>query len=181
MKRDSRNKSSLALSFKKETKAFFFEKKRQKTFAFWVACGGGSGAFPWAPGSAGSSVGLIIGLLLLKHSHILLLAGAVIATAGGYIAIRKLLSTEEADADPGWIVIDEIAGQMIALLALHRITWLGVALAFGLFRLFDVFKPGPVGWADRQGGARGIMADDVIAGALAALALLAAQAALPLT
>ncbi len=170
----------MVLSFKKERKAFFFEKKKQKTFVFWVACGGGSGAFPWAPGSAGSLVGLAIGLLLVRQSHILLLAGALFATAAGYAAIRKLLSAEEADADPGWIVIDEIAGQMIALLALHRITWLSVALAFALFRLFDITKPGPIGWADRQGGAWGIMADDIIAGAFAALALLAAQAALPL-
>jgi len=170
----------LVLSFKKEQKPFFFEKKKQKTFAFFIACGFGSGAFPYAPGSAGSLVGLAIGLLLLKQSHILLLAGAIIATAGGYQAIRKLLSAEEADADPGWIVIDEIAGQMIALLPLHRITWLGVALSFALFRLFDIWKPGPVGWADKQGGPWGIMADDVIAGALAALVLLAAQATLPL-
>jgi phosphatidylglycerophosphatase A len=161
-------------------KHFFFEKKKQKTFAFWVACGGGSGAFPWAPGSAGSLVGLIIGLVLLKQSHILLLAGAIVATIGGYASIRKTLSAEQANADPGWIVIDEIAGQMIALLALHHITWLGATLSFALFRLFDVLKPGPVGWADKQGGPWGIMADDIIAGALAAVTLLAAQATLPL-
>jgi phosphatidylglycerophosphatase A len=164
-----------------ERKAFFFEKKKQKTFAFWVACGFGSGAFPWAPGTAGSLVGLALGLLLLKISLPLLFLGAAIATLAGYAAIRATLSSAEADADPGWIVIDEIAGQMLTLVTLHRITPLGVLLAFGLFRLFDVTKPGPVGWADRQGGAAGIMADDIIAGALAALVLLAVQAVIPLS
>jgi len=125
-------------------------------------------------------VGLLLGVALLRLSPWALAAGAAVAALAGYAAISALLSAKEADADPGWIVIDEIAGQMLALLALHRIGWMGVALAFGLFRLFDVVKPGPVGWADRQGGAWGIMADDVIAGALAALVLLIVQTAVPL-
>jgi phosphatidylglycerophosphatase A len=149
-------------------KHFFFEKKKQKTFAFWVACGGGSGAFPWAPGSAGSLVGLIIGLVLLKQSHILLLAGAIVATIGGYASIRKTLSAEQANADPGWIVIDEIAGQSLSMLALPHPTILGVLAAFALFRLFDITKPGPIGWADRRTGAAAIMADDLLAGLAAA-------------
>ena len=75
------------------------------------------------------------------------------------------------EGDPGWVVIDEIAGQWIAMLALPRPTWLGLLAAFALFRLLDILKPGPVGWADRQGGAVGVMADDVIAGAIAAIVL----------
>jgi phosphatidylglycerophosphatase A len=169
----------LLLSFKKEG-FVFFEKKKRKTFAFWLACGFGSGASPLAPGTAGSLVGLMIGLLLLEVSLPLLVLGTIIATATGYAAIRATLTHAEADADPGWIVIDEIAGQMLTMVTLHRITPLGVLLAFGLFRLFDVLKPGPIGWADRQGGAAGIMADDLIAGALAAPVLLAAQSAIPL-
>jgi phosphatidylglycerophosphatase A len=89
-------------------------------------------------------------------------------------------STKGAHDDPGWIVIDEIAGQMLALLALHRISLIGVGLAFALFRLFDISKLGPIGWADRQGGAVGIMGDDILAGAAAALIVLAVQALLPL-
>jgi phosphatidylglycerophosphatase A len=75
-------------------------------------------------------------------------------------------------ADPGWIVIDEFAGQWIAMLPL--IVWpgvIGLIAAFGLFRLFDITKPGPVGWADRRHDAVGVMADDVIAGAIAAAIL----------
>jgi phosphatidylglycerophosphatase A len=47
--------------------------------------------------------------------------------------------------------------------------WPGIVTAFLAFRLFDIWKPGPVGWADRQQGALGVMADDLIAGWLAAL------------
>ncbi len=79
--------------------------------------------------------------------------------------------------DPGWIVIDEIAGQMLALLGLHRLSLVGVASAFLLFRLFDIGKPGPIGWADRQGGSAGIMADDLLAGAASACLLVLGQLA----
>ena len=50
-----------------------------------------------------------------------------------------------------------------------------ISYPFALFRLFDITKPGPIGWADRQGGAFGIMADDVLAGLAAALLLAAAR------
>ncbi|WP_421991211.1 phosphatidylglycerophosphatase A [Roseococcus sp.] len=62
------------------------------------------------------------------------------------------------------------AGQSLALAAATG--WVGVLLAFALFRAFDILKPGPVGWADRQKGPFGVMADDVIAGAMAAAVLL---------
>jgi len=48
--------------------------------------------------------------------------------------------------------------------------------AFVLFRLFDIWKPGPVGWADRRGGATGVMLDDLIAGVFAALGVVALAA-----
>ncbi|WP_376092184.1 phosphatidylglycerophosphatase A [Roseomonas sp. CCTCC AB2023176] len=53
----------------------------------------------------------------------------------------------------------------------------GVVLAFALFRLFDIAKPGPVGWADRRAGAMGVMLDDVIAGAMAGAVIVAVRAA----
>jgi phosphatidylglycerophosphatase A len=138
------------------------------TPGWWVASGFGSGASPVAPGTAGSLVGLAPALVV---------AAILLATAGGLWAIhaatgQAMFGHTEADHDdPGWIVVDEIAGQMIALLALHKISLIGVALAFALFRLFDISKPGPIGWADRQGGAAGIMADDLLAGVAAALVL----------
>ena len=80
---------------------------------------------------------------------------------------------------PGWIVIDEVAGQMLALLAVPRASGPWLLAAFALFRLFDIAKPGPVGWADRHGGVAGIMADDLLAGAASGLVLLVASLAWP--
>ncbi|HVB67502.1 MAG TPA: phosphatidylglycerophosphatase A, partial [Acetobacteraceae bacterium] len=73
--------------------------------------------------------------------------------------------------DPGFVVIDEVAGQWVALLGLARPGVWGLLAGFALFRLLDVTKPGPVGWADRQGGAWGVMGDDLIAGAVVAVVL----------
>ena len=136
---------------------------------------------PWAPGTAGSLVGLAIGTVYLREAPAGLAYGVVFATLAGLWAIpratgQSLLGRQVDHDDPGWVVIDEIAGQMLALLGLHRISAAGLALAFALFRLFDIAKPGPIGWADRQGGAIGIMADDLLAGGLAALMLLGIQA-----
>ncbi len=142
--------------------------------ATFIAAGFGSGAAPRAPGTAGSVVGLLAGLALWFAWPPLLPAGVLVAVFGGLWAIRVATglpwrASAPADHDdPGWIVIDEVAGQMLALMGLHRFTWAGVVAAFVLFRLFDIVKPGPVGWADRRGGAGGIMLDDVFAGLLAA-------------
>ena len=154
-------------------------------FAHIVAAGFGAGAAPRAPGTAGSLVGLALGGLLLHASPSLLFAGIVLATYGGLWAIRAatflpLPAPQDAatHADPGWIVIDVVAGQMLALVALHRASLPGLLAGFALFRLFDITKPGPIGWADRQGGAAGIMADDLLAGFASALCLLLLQAVL---
>ena len=86
----------------------------------------------------------------------------------GWLALRAMPEDAVA-ADPGWVVVDEGAGQALALAALPAGGGvLGVALAFVLFRLFDITKPGPVGWADRRAGPGGVMLDDLVAGALAA-------------
>ena len=83
------------------------------------------------------------------------------------------------DHDPSEIVIDEVCGQWIALLPVMfgasrmgadvLALWPGWIAAFVLFRLFDITKWGPVGWADRMHGPTGVMLDDVIAGVFAAL------------
>jgi phosphatidylglycerophosphatase A len=157
----------------------------QLRLARTVAIGFGSGASPKAPGTAGSLAGLILGAALMRASPLLLLAGVLAATYGGLWSIRTVLpAPDRADPqaghdDPGWIVIDEIAGQMLALLALQRLSIAGLAAAFALFRLFDITKPGPIGWADRQSGPAAIMADDLLAGAATALILVLIHLLLP--
>ena len=144
----------------------------------FIASGFGSGLAPKAPGTFGSLAGLVIGCLLLAFGgHVALIIGFIIATLLGTYAIGRL---PEATQDPGWIVIDEIAGQMLPLLALVRVTFWGALVAFLLFRLFDILKPGPVGWADKRKDEYGIMGDDLIAGLLALLVLLILCRFLPL-
>ncbi|RAI56269.1 phosphatidylglycerophosphatase A family protein [Roseicella frigidaeris] len=143
--------------------------------AWLVATLGGIGRLRPAPGSWGSAA--VLPAALLGPGWCLGLG--LLLTLLGYWASLRLLG-EDAPADPGWVVVDEGAGQLLTLAALPAGAGLpGVALAFLLFRLFDITKPGPVGWADRQHGARGIMLDDLIAGGLAALPLLALRGLLP--
>ncbi len=151
------------------------------TPARFVAAGFGSGFFPVAPGTAGSVVGLAIGTALLWRAPGLLPVAALVSAAAGLWATRNATglpwrATTKADHDdPGWVVIDEIAGQLCALLPLGGLHWLWIAAAFALFRLLDITKPGPIGWLDRQGGAASIMADDILAGILTAVIIAAAR------
>ena len=134
------------------------------TAARLIASGFGCGFAPTAPGTVASAVTLLPGVLLLHISPALLAVAALLTTLAGLWAIRAT----QIDGDPGWVVIDEVAGQLIALCGLAYVSLAGVLAAFLIFRLLDIVKPGPIGWADRQGGATGIMADDLIAGAIAA-------------
>ena len=145
------------------------------TFARLIASGCGTGFAPVAAGTAASAAAVLVGGGLLLMSPYLLGAAALLACGSGLWAIQRA----QVDGDPGWVVIDEFAGQWIALLGLARVTPVGLLAAFALFRLFDITKPGPVGWADRQHGAFGIMADDVIAGAIVAAILYAARLCWP--
>jgi phosphatidylglycerophosphatase A len=140
-------------------------------FARFLASGAGIGFAPVAPGTVASAVALPIGATLFYVSPWLLLAAAVGATIGGVWAIRAA----RIDDDPGWVVIDEFAGQWFALLGLGALSVAGAIAAFALFRVLDIVKPGPVGWADRRHDAVWVMADDVVAGVLAAVVLWLAQ------
>jgi phosphatidylglycerophosphatase A len=129
-----------------------------------IASGFGSGFAPFAPGTAGSLAALGLGVPMLLGPGWVLPAAIVLATLAGLWAIGPAGGGD----DPGWVTIDEFAGQWIAMLPLASPSPLGLAAAFALFRLFDITKPGPIGWADRQPGAVGVMADDLIAGGMAA-------------
>jgi phosphatidylglycerophosphatase A len=146
--------------------------------AKWVATVGGVGYLRPAPGTWGSLAALPLAWLIHAIGGFPLLAVAVVATfAKGWWA-TSVMTKGSANHDPSEIVIDEVAGQFIALLPLSysawsmgldiTVLWPGWIAAFMLFRLFDISKPGPVGWADRRGDAMGVMLDDVIAGAFAA-------------
>ena len=107
-------------------------------------------------------------------------AGFVVATLAGFWAVPHYLRATGGD-DPSEVVIDEVAGQLLALsftvipLSRHGMpdlltgAWPGWVVPFLLFRLFDIWKPWLVGRADRMGGAKGVMLDDLWAGLFAGL------------
>lgn len=139
----------------------------------FLGLGLGSGLFPKAPGTAGSlAVLLLYPLWLVLGLGYSILAILLMSLVGIYICGRtaELMRVH----DDGRIVWDEFAGQSIALLPMLYFSvsawWL--VLAFALFRFFDVLKPFPIGWVDRQvTGGLGIMLDDLIAGLMAAAVL----------
>ena len=145
----------------------------------FIATFGYIGLMPFAAGTWGSLAALPIGYLLHRLGGFPLLALATLLVyAVGHLATR-VETFEQRDLDPSHIVIDEVVGQWIALMPLSLGLWLagappqvfpwpGWVFGFLLFRVFDIWKPGPVGWADRRKGPTGVMLDDVFAGLLAA-------------
>ena len=141
--------------------------------AGWIACGFGSGLSPAAPGTAGSLAALLPWLALRELPLAYYAVAVVAAFALGVWACDWAVRTLKI-ADPGAVVWDEFVGQWIALAPLlwlpHGDWW--ILCGFILFRIFDIAKPWPVSWADRQvGGGFGVMLDDVFAGIYAAFAL----------
>jgi phosphatidylglycerophosphatase A len=148
------------------------------TFPRLLASGFGAGYAPVAPGTAGSLAGLLIGaVLLLGGGHAALAAGILVFSVAGVWSVAAL---DEGHADPGWIVIDEIAGQMIPLLVLRHVSLAGLALAFVAFRVFDITKLGPIAWADGRDDAWGVMGDDWLAGIAAAIFMVLVRLVWPL-
>jgi len=130
----------------------------------------GVGYLPLIPGTFGSLVGA--GIFLLLPSWRVQVAFIVVITALGLWAAsqtERILGLK----DPGKVVVDEVAGVMIAMLPLSLLVsgpWLiWVIVSFNLFRLFDIFKPYPAGRLEHLHGGFGIMADDLVAGIYAAI------------
>ena len=94
------------------------------------------------------------------------LAALIITLIG--IPTSTIVARESGHEDPGFVVIDEVAGQWIALI-LMRPDWPHAALALALFRLFDIWKPWPIRRFEALPEGTGIMLDDVAAGVLALL------------
>lgn len=135
-----------------------------------VATLGGIGRLRPGPGTWGSAAVLPAALL----GPAACLGLALVVALVGWWGTRGALAESGAE-DPGWIVVDEAAGMLLALAGLAGIGgWPGVLLAFAGFRLLDILKPWPVSWADGLPGATGVMLDDILAGAMVAAALLLA-------
>jgi phosphatidylglycerophosphatase A len=140
------------------------------TLATWF----GTGHFPWGPGTAGSLTALLIAIALHAWFGAGRLTFAVLILILLYPAIwasthtARILDTE----DPGLIVIDEVLGQWLTLLGATTLNWKTFLAAFLLFRLFDIWKPWPIRRFENLPAGLGIVADDLAAGACAAIVLL---------
>lgn len=137
----------------------------------------GSGLVRPASGTWGSLAALGVGLVVLAAPAPawVLAVMSVVAYYLGHWAALRWTQEDDTDADPSAIVIDEVAGMWLVM-AFVPPTLAALTVAFFLFRLFDVLKPWPAGWADKSlKGASGIMLDDIFAGIWAVLVILAAQ------
>ncbi len=136
---------------------------------------GGAGLSPFAPGTVGSLVAVVLflGLGRLPLGLYLLTWLALLALA---IWSSEVAGRSFGTTDDGRIVIDEVVGQLAALAPLvgGRASISLLVTGFVAFRVFDVWKPGPVGRAERNlEGGLGVVMDDVLAGVLAGLVLCA--------
>ena len=149
---------------------------RFDTSLAYLATLGPIGNFRPAPGTIGSGIAVIIGYVIASFGAevfaaatiIIIILGTMAADAYGRITHRK---------DAPEVIIDEVAGQWITLIILPLDPW-WFAAGFILFRFFDITKVGPVGMAERLSGGLGVMADDIVAGFLAAICLFCAALAM---
>lgn len=146
--------------------------------AVFVATAGYSGYFPFAPGTVGSAVGLVVYLLVWwSRSPILEAALIVVLFAAGTWA-GTIAERYFGGIDPGPIVLDEVVGMLITL-AFIPVDVSGAIAGFFLFRLFDVLKPFPARRLENLHGGLGVMADDAMAAVYANISLRALIWAVP--
>jgi phosphatidylglycerophosphatase A len=147
----------------------------------------GVGLLKPAPGTWGSLAAVLLAWVIDRYLGFPTLLLATIAVIiAGFWAVRTELAQRPGD-DPSEFVIDEVAGQWIALLFSSAafwwrgfdgfLPWPAPLAAFVFFRLFDIWKPWLVGRADRRHDADGVMLDDLWAGLFAGLATVVAAAA----
>ena len=126
------------------------------------------GKLPLAPGTFGSLAALVCWFFIkpsLSDPLFLLITGGIFFLG---IACSEIIVSAGNVKDPQYIVVDEWVGMWIGLyLVEHSILW-GIS-AFFCFRIFDIFKPGPIGEMDKMDGGIGVMMDDVVAGILTCL------------
>ena len=143
----------------------------------------GVGLLPSAPGTWGAVAAIPLAWALHVLGGFWLLGAATVALfALGWWATTAYAAP---GTDPAEVVIDEVVGMMLTLWPLSwgiglaaadparnvdatSFPWPGWVVGFLLFRFFDILKPWPVSWADRQHGPTGVMLDDVLAGAISA-------------
>jgi phosphatidylglycerophosphatase A len=146
-----------------------------------VATLGGAGFLRPAPGTWGTLAALPLAWVAMLGGPFVYTVLTAALLPVGLWATRARMG-ETGDDDPSEVVVDEALGIWIALLPVAWGAWAagapvialwpGWLAAFVLFRAFDIWKPGPVGWMDRRHDALGVMLDDAVAGVFAAVGVL---------
>jgi phosphatidylglycerophosphatase A len=146
--------------------------QKRTPWAWTVATFFGFGNLKPGPGTYGSVAAILLWLaianFLRPNPHEMLaitIAGVILSTAIG-VPASTIVAREAGREDPGFVVIDEVAGQLLTCVALTP-TLIHAALALLLFRLFDIFKPWPIRKFEAFPEGHGIMYDDLAAGAIA--------------
>ena len=145
-----------------------------RSVVIFFATGFGSGYSPVAPGTAGSIVGALLVWVVFGPMWRTSVALAVIVFVVVFTASCRVASEAERifnEHDSPKIVIDEVLG-MAATMFFNPLGWQYMAAGFLIFRLFDIIKPPPARWIDREvSGGMGVMLDDLAAAVYANLAL----------
>ncbi|OHB56668.1 MAG: hypothetical protein A2173_01605 [Planctomycetes bacterium RBG_13_44_8b] len=144
----------------------------------------GAGFLPFAPGTWGSLLALAVFLAVRHFWPVEIILVILLVVMMVVSSVLCLLFAGEAEKlgdkkDPGWIVIDEFAGQSVALLSAavtSRNVLVVAVAAFVLFRIFDILKPPPVREVQYLKGGIGVLADDLVAGVMAGVVLCAISA-----
>jgi len=146
--------------------------KKKTIWAWAIGTFFGAGLLQPGPGTYGSIAAVLLWYAAAHTLHpppaalaIGTAVAALIATLVG-IPAATIVARESGREDPGQVVIDEVAGQLIALIAIPA-DWRHAALSLLLFRLFDIFKPPPIRRLERLPSGTGIMLDDIAAGLFA--------------
>lgn len=135
-----------------------------------LATGAGVGYAPKAPGTLGTLAAIPLALVVGRFDGVMAW-GATIAFTCFSIGVAHLAAQFKEQHDPQCVVIDEMAGYLITVTG-HSLSTGTIIVGFVLFRLFDITKPGPVGWCDRHlKGGLGIVMDDALAGGFSNLCL----------
>jgi len=130
-----------------------------------------SGFLPGVPGTWGSLSFILIWWLLKSFTLVSDLSIIAVTIVLAIISTSKTLEALPKDSkskDPGFIVIDEWVGMAVSLIGVSATSYVNIGVAFFLFRVLDVLKPGPIGSSEKLPGALGVIADDFFAGAVVA-------------
>ncbi len=149
----------------------------KKSISFFLATYFGFGYSKVAPGTVGSLMTIPLAFALAYFYGVWgIVIGVLVSFVVGLYATNEVL--KHTPHDPGFVVIDEVAGQLLTFCAIaphlqgNSDAWSLYVCGFVLFRIFDIFKPQPVRWADSKiTNAWGVMLDDIIAGVYAMLIL----------